>query len=210
MKKSRHYKMHKNEKYISEFISEILAFIFIAIVISRGSSQKMNIDANAKNMVLGITIIVFLLCFGRTALKAIRVFVRRKKYLSSSISQIDKMDGKEFEKYLKAYFEEQGYEVHLTKSTGDFGADLVMYKKAEFRDKKLIPPEKIIVQAKRYKKAVGIEAIQQVVAAKGHYKADTCAVATNQYFTKAAKELAHDNNVILWDRNYFWGIKKVV
>ena len=55
-----------------------------------------------------------------------------------------------------------------------------------------------------------IEAVQQISAAKEYYKADKCAVATNRYFTKAAKTLAKANNVDLWDREFFFGIPKTV
>ena len=138
---------------------------------------------------------VFLLFVFLRLRKSLQKWWFRKRYLTSSISRIDKMDGKEFEKYLKAYFEKRGYKVSLTKDSGDFGADLIMKKKGLT----------IIVQAKRYAKNVGIEAIQQIVGAKQFYNADICAVATNRYFTQAAKTLAYANDVILYDRKYFWG-----
>jgi len=46
----------------------------------------------------------------------------------------------------------QGYTVKVTRAAGDYGADLVMEK----------PGKKIVVQAKRHSKSVGIEAVQQV------------------------------------------------
>lgn len=69
-------------------------------------------------------------------------------------------------------------------------------------------PETTIVQVKRYNKNVGIEAVQQIMAAKSFYGADKCAVATNQYFTSAAQKLAAANDVVLWDRSYFWENKR--
>lgn len=166
------------------------------------------VSTEMKIYVFGFFIGIGLLSIFSFLFKLIKKATRKRKYLSSSLSQIDKMDGKDFEKYLKAVFEEKGYKVKLTKDSGDFGADLVMYKKGGFEDDKYKLPEKVIVQAKRYTKNVGIEAVQQIVAAKGYYKADRCAVATNRYFTKAAKDLAKANEVILWDREFFFGIPK--
>lgn len=135
-------------------------------------------------------------------------YSRRWKYLHSSISKIDTMKGEEFEKCLQAFFEKKGYRVSLTKKSGDFGADLVMHKNGHIdRRLKVSLPETTIVQVKRYNENVGIEAVQQILAAKSFYNADKCAVATNQYFTPAAKKLAAANNIVLWDRTYFWGIR---
>ncbi|MBS4206604.1 restriction endonuclease [Bacillus sp. FJAT-50079] len=74
--------------------------------------------------------------------------------------------------------------------TDNYGADLVLSTKEQ----------KIIVQAKRYKRKVGIKAVQEVASAKNHYKADECWVITNNYFTEPARKLAHSNEVKLIDR----------
>ena len=117
--------------------------------------------------------------------------IRRHKYLNSPLAAVDHMSGEEFEKYLKAHFERLGYKVKNVGGKGDFGADLVCKK----------DNETTIIQAKRYKKPVGIEAVQQISAARAYYKADKLMVVTNSYYTKAAKELAKSNNVELWDRD---------
>ncbi len=117
--------------------------------------------------------------------------IRRHKYLNSPLAAVDHMSGEEFEKYLKAHFERLGYKVKSVGGKGDFGADLVCKK----------DNETTIIQAKRYKNPVGIEAVQQISAARAYYKADKLMVVTNSYYTKAAKELAKSNNVELWDRD---------
>ena len=61
--------------------------------------------------------------------------------------------------------------------------------------------EKIVVQAKRWSSKVGIEAVQQIIGAKSYYKANRCIVATNNYFTPNAINLANSSSVDLWDRN---------
>ena len=60
---------------------------------------------------------------------------------------------------------------------------------------------KYVVQAKRWNQKIGVKAIQEIVAAIKHYKADKGMVITNNYFTKNAENLARTNEVELWDRN---------
>jgi restriction system protein len=70
--------------------------------------------------------------------------------------------------------------------------------------------KKIIVQAKRYKKNVGVKAVQEIASAKSHYKADECWVITNSFFTEHAKKLASSNQVRLVDRKELmnWMLKE--
>ena len=86
-----------------------------------------------------------------------------------------------------------GYKVEVTQKSRDYGADLV-----------LVEPNtnsKIIVQAKRYNKPVGSKAVQEILTAKMHYKADDAWVITNNQYTPQAELLAKENNVRLIDRN---------
>ena len=112
------------------------------------------------------------------------------KYQKSGLYEIDRMHGREFEKYLEAQFLKSGYKVSLTSYQNDYGADLVAYKNNK----------KIVIQAKRWNNKVGVKAIQEIVAAKGHYKATDAWVMTNNYYTKQAIELAASNDVKLYDR----------
>ena len=116
--------------------------------------------------------------------------LEKQKLARSGIADIDKMDGKTFEKYLKVFFEKLGYKVERTKYIGDYGADLVTINNGV----------KTVIQAKRYKNRVGIKAVQEVVASKGYYNCDKAMVVTNSYFTNQAKTLASRNKVELWDR----------
>lgn len=109
----------------------------------------------------------------------------------SGISEIDKMDGRQFEHYLGLLFKSQGYKVEVTKSTGDFGADLVIAKEGK----------RIVVQAKRHSKNVGINAVQEAQAAIAHYKAQEAWVVSNRGYTKPAIQLADANGVRLIDRD---------
>ena len=78
-----------------------------------------------------------------------------------------------------------------TRTTGDFGADLVL-ESAGVRT---------VVQAKRYDSPVGIEAVQEVIGAKAHYGASDAWVVTNSSFTPAAETLAAENGVQLFARD---------
>lgn len=115
----------------------------------------------------------------------------QKQLAKANISEIDTFDGVQFEYYLKALFKSLGFNVQMTATTGDFGADLILKR----NDKK------IVVQAKRYSKSVGIKAVQEVISAVKLYEANEAWVVTNSTFTKAAVELAKVNDVILVDRD---------
>ena len=103
---------------------------------------------------------------------------------------IDEMTGEQFEDYLQAGFEKLGYEVGTTPGYSDFGADLILVKDGV----------KTAVQAKRQARNVGVKAVQQAIAAMGHYKCDKSMVACNRPFTKQAIALAGNNDCILWNR----------
>lgn len=113
------------------------------------------------------------------------------KLKKSGIYEIDMMDGTKFEHYLRELYSAYGYKASVTKASGDFGADLVLSKDGK----------KIVVQAKRYKKNVGVKAVQEVKSAELHYHANESWVVTNSYFTQAACQLAKSNSVILIDRD---------
>lgn len=97
--------------------------------------------------------------------------------------------GEEFEIYLKDFFSKLGYEVEITKTSGDQGADLIIIKDSI----------KTVVQAKFYSTTVGNKAVQEVVGAIKFYGADCGMVVTNSTFTKSAIDLASANNIELVD-----------
>lgn len=113
------------------------------------------------------------------------------QYAGQQVASLDSLTGIEFEQFLATLFERQGYSVHFTPVSGDFGADLLLEKDGE----------KIAVQAKRYSGTVGVDAIQEVVAAKAHYKCQQAWVVTTSNFTHNAKSLAKSNRVVLINRH---------
>jgi len=111
--------------------------------------------------------------------------------MNADIERIDIMEGYEFEKFLMVMYMYLGYDVKETARTGDYGADLIMTKNNELT----------VVQAKRYNGNVGAKAIQEIYAAKEHYKAENMVVITNSYFTKQAIIMAKELDVLLIDRD---------
>ncbi|GEN58089.1 restriction endonuclease [Halolactibacillus alkaliphilus] len=118
------------------------------------------------------------------------MYYRRSRLKRSGIQEIDQMKGTTFEDYLKILYESQGYKVSLTPKTGDYGADLVLKK----------DNNKIVVQAKRYAKNVGIKAVQEVIGAKDYYRATDAWVVSNRFYTQPAINLAKANGVKLVTR----------
>jgi restriction system protein len=121
--------------------------------------------------------------------------VVKKRRRVREMSEIDRMDGHEFERFLATLFKRLGYKTsHIGASGGDFGADLIIEKDGV----------KICVQAKNYdNNTVGNDAVQQVIAGAAYYDCEAALVVTNSTFTKAAKEQAAGSNVpvTLWDRH---------
>lgn len=117
--------------------------------------------------------------------------IENEKSFKPTIDHTDIMSGQEFEEFLLYLFSNLGYNVETTKTTGDQGVDLLLYKNNQ----------SIAVQAKCYSSSIGNSAIQQVVAGQQYYKADKTMVVTNNYFTSSAKELASTTGTMLWDRD---------
>ncbi len=113
-----------------------------------------------------------------------------EKLSKSNIDEVDKMQGYEFEIFLKTLFEKLGYSAEVTKKSGDYGADIILYRNNAT----------IVVQAKRYEKHVGVKAVQEIYSSKNYYCANEAWVVTNNYFTRQAKELANNNGVRLINR----------
>lgn len=115
--------------------------------------------------------------------------------VAAELELIDEMDGLAFERYAVDLFQMTGFfnggNVYRTKGSCDYGADLII---------ECLDGNRVSVQCKRMKGKVGIRSIQEVVASKKYYRTQAAGVLTNSYFTSAAKELAHENGVALFDR----------
>ena len=179
-------KYNRRKKNSGSVISPLLCLGFFSYMYL----STENSDPEVLLIGWGALIGIILLIFGATKMSDEK---QKLGYLKSPLSQIDQMTGVEFERYLKANFQEHfGFKCFLTPKTNDYGADLILEKNGE----------KIAVQAKRYKGNVGIAAVQEVIAACSYYGCDKGIVVTNSFFTKQAINLAKESviEVELWNR----------
>lgn len=107
------------------------------------------------------------------------------------ISNVDAMNGIEFEQYLDKLLTSQGYRVTSTPGSGDLGVDLVA----------TLGPAKIAIQVKRHQRRVSRRAISDAVGGMQHYGCSRSMVITNNYFTPDAIKLASSTGCALVDRD---------
>lgn len=113
------------------------------------------------------------------------------------MKHVDSLSGFEFEDYLEELFTEFGYKVKELPYSNDYGADLIISK--GFNE--------VVIQAKNYSGSVGNKAVQEVIAAKSHYKSDIGMVITNAYYTPNAIKTAAVSHIILIDRD---GLERLI
>lgn len=122
------------------------------------------------------------------ALSAIILCIGIKRWAKRLKTKIRTKRGFLYEKKVARYLRWHGYwNVTVTKASGDSGVDIVARKGLR----------KYAIQCKHYSNPVGVHAVQEVVAGKKAYGCSKAMVVTNSTFTKAAKELAETNGVIL-------------
>lgn len=115
---------------------------------------------------------------------------RQEEIAKAGYDEIDKLSGREFEHFLASVFKKQGYQVTVTRTSGDYGADLILQK----------GNQRIAIQAKHSINKIGVSAVQEIKTAMAHYNVHEGWVVTNNYFTQPAKNLAAENNIKLVDR----------
>lgn len=130
---------------------------------------------------LGIAAVLGLLAYGLYS------YHRLKSILA--IRDLGQLSHRQFEVFWATFFEQRGYDTTLTPQTRDQGADVII-EKAGVRT---------AIQTKQYTGAVGNDAVQQVVAAKGFYNCQRAMCITTSVYTASAKDLAQANGVELWD-----------
>jgi len=122
--------------------------------------------------------------------RLLRKRYQARRFHKAGMLDVDRFTGRQFEQYLQFLFEKLGFKTTLTPPQGDFGADLILERDGL----------RTAVQAKRFAGTVGVDAVQQVVAAMPFYECNRAIVVTNSYFSQRAKDLAKANQVELWDR----------
>ena len=115
-------------------------------------------------------------------------------------SEIDSMDGHDFEYYCAEILRRNGYtHVEVTPASGDQGVDVLAVKNGK----------SYAIQCKRYSNDLDNTPIQEVVTGRMVYGCDYGVVMTNQYFTDSAVEAARATGTILWDRDELMRMKRI-
>jgi restriction system protein len=96
-------------------------------------------------------------------------------------------NGIDYEHFVANRFHDAGWDTHVTKASGDQGADVKVWQ-GDIDG---------VVQCKWYQNAVGNKAVQEIVAARTHYGVRNAIVVSKSGYTNAAKELANTNDVRL-------------
>jgi restriction system protein len=170
---------HKKPQYGIGTIDRIALIIFAGAALAGWQALTSNIS---QFVTVAIVLTVLSAIFG---LIMLWYFHHRdqQRLRAIAIADVDKMTGVEFEQYVGKLLTHQGYKVSFTKTSGDYGVDIIATKGAE----------KVAVQVKRYSGSVGRAAVSAAVAGKLQYQCNRTMVVTSNYFTPEAKQLAYSN-----------------
>ena len=86
-----------------------------------------------------------------------------------------------------------GWEVEMTRTSGDWGADVVAWLGHD-RQK---PTQKLVVQCKNWMEPAGYEAIKDAHAARTYYRASHAAVVSSSGFTRQCRAAAQELDIQL-------------
>ena len=114
----------------------------------------------------------------------------------STIEELDRFSGKDFEIFLFEFFKARGHKTRMTDDTYDKGIDLVV----EMEDQDKI--RRIGIQAKRWKSKVGANEIRSMLDGKEHYNLDEAWIVTTSDLTSAAITTAKNNRIEIINREY--------
>lgn len=170
--------------------NEIIGLLFVGALLVYGIWNSLSASGQALLVILLILLVAAL--FGVTfAFVAVIRHRRRQQMRVLSAAQVDRMDGLQFEHYIAALLESQGFtHIQVTPPSGDYGADVIAHKDRE----------RWAVQVKCFRKPVGNRAVNEVVGSKNYYQAHRTMVVTNSHFTPNARIAAFVNNTTLVDR----------
>jgi restriction system protein len=101
------------------------------------------------------------------------------------------MSGPQFEFFVADLFRAMGHRVTMLGGAGDQGVDIVVSYHGE----------RVAVQCKNYKRAVGNKPVQEVFAGARHHDCQQAWVVAPAGFTRGAYELATSTGVTLHDAN---------
>ena len=112
-------------------------------------------------------------------------------------SNLITMDWQDSELLVRDVFEKvfssDGAEVNVTRASRDEGVDAVVI------DPDPLKGGKIVVQAKRYRKAVGVVAVRELYGSMQNERAGRGILVTTAHFGKAAHDFVRDKEITLID-----------
>lgn len=166
----------------------IIVFYFLYSIIK----NFLSLEAGYQILIIVLlTIVLTTLIYYGIKTKIEQKKLNEEKFNAIKISNIDNMNGQEFENYIAKLLKNRGYSIVLTKGSGDLGVDIIAHSGLM----------KVAVQTKRYNKKVSRTAVSDAVAGMKIYNCNATMVITNNYFQKGAIELAKANNCKLIDRD---------
>jgi restriction system protein len=112
---------------------------------------------------------------------------RAQRLAMQNDAHVPSMSPLEYEQFVARELERAGWKVKHIGTQGDQGCDVLAYR-AGFR---------LVVQCKLYRGRVGNAAVQEITAARRHYRAHLMAVVAPAGFTPSALALARSNGVHL-------------
>jgi restriction system protein len=111
--------------------------------------------------------------------------------LASRFEVVRAMSGRQFEFFVAELFGAMGHRVTMLGGAGDQGVDIIVSYHGE----------RVAVQCKNYRRAVGNKPVQEVFAGARHHSCQQAWVVAPAGFTRGAHELARSTGVSLHDAN---------
>jgi restriction system protein len=111
--------------------------------------------------------------------------------LARRFALVSTMSGTQFERFMADLFTAMGHNTVMLGGSGDQGVDLIVNSKGQ----------RVAVQCKNYKRAVGNKPVQEVFAGARHHGCQLAWVVAPAGYTKGAHELARSVGVLLFDAN---------
>ena len=152
----------------------------VASIRSRDSFSRMNMDIFAQELVTKVATKQSLVKYEKFADDMFMLYL-----MDCSRDDVEANSGLEFENTCLEILVRNGYAAYLTKTSGDYGADIIAEK----------DNLSYCIQCKCLSRPVGIKAVQEVVAAQKHYACDYAAIISTTTPTQPALELAKSGNI---------------
>jgi len=197
----RSRKKGSSKSVVGEVVGLVVLLAFVLPFLPNDETWMEGITA-----LLGVLVLLGIL--GAVAWVAWRLWSRLRtptaKELSRRFEEVRSMSGAragtQFEIFVADLFRAMGHQAVVLGGAGDQGVDVIVTR----------GEERIAVQCKNYKKAVGNKPVQEVFAGAKHHRCTHACVVAPAGYTKGATDLARSTSVQLFDARSIHGwIKQV-